>query len=72
MRVLEVEVVERAINVRRDRGGKVGAKLLLVRVVRDIDETLRMRIPEVALVRWAEVDLVLAQRRFDPVGEHAR
>ena len=30
-----------------------------------------MRIPEVALVRRAEVDLVLAQRRFDTVGEHA-
>jgi hypothetical protein len=66
------QVVVWAINVRWDRGSKVRAELLLVRVVRDIDETLRMRIPEVALVRRAKVDLVLAQRRFDPVGEHAR
>ena len=66
------QVVIWAIYVRRDRGGKVRAKLLLVRVVRDIDEPLRMRIPEVALVWRAEVDLILAQRRFDTVGEHAR
>ena len=32
-----VQVVVWAIYVRRDRGGKVRTKLLLVRVVRDID-----------------------------------
>jgi hypothetical protein len=64
------QVVIGAIYVRRDRGSKVRAKLLLVRVVRDINETLRMRVPEVALVRRAKVNLVLAQRRFNPVGEH--
>jgi len=41
-------------------------------VVRDVDEALRVRISKVALVRRAKVDLVLAQRRLDPVGKHAR
>ena len=41
-------------------------------MVCDVDEALRMRVPKVALVRRAEVDLVLAQRRLDPVREHAR
>jgi hypothetical protein len=69
---LHVQVVVWPVDVRRDRGGKVRAKLLLVRVVRDVDEALRMCIPKVARVRWAEVDLVLAQRRLDPIGEHTR
>lgn len=43
----------------------------MVRVVLDVDHALRMRVPEVALVRRADVDFALVKRVRDLVRENA-
>lgn len=59
-----------AVNIRWDRRGVIEAILLLICAVRNIDEPLCVRVPKVAMMRWAKMDLVLAQWRLDTVGEH--
>ena len=65
-------VIMRPVNVRWDRGGVVEAILVLICAVRDINEPLCMRVPKVAMMRGAKMDLVLTQWRLDTVGEDTR
>ena len=60
------------VNVRRNRRGVIEAILLLICAVRNIYEPLCVRVPKVAMMRRAKMDLVLAQWRLDTVGEHTR
>ena len=62
----------RPVNVRWDRGGVVEAILVLVCAVRNINEPLCVRVPKVAMMWGAKMDLVLAQWGLDTVGEHTR
>ena len=52
------------INVRRDRGSVIESVLLLICAVRNINKPLWVRVPKVAMMRWAKMDLVLAQWRL--------
>jgi hypothetical protein len=47
------------INVRRDRGGVIEAILLRICAVRNINEPLCVRVPKVAMIRRAKMDIVL-------------
>ena len=60
------------VNVRRDRGGVIETVLLLICAVRNINESLCVRVSKVAMMRRAKMDLVLAQWGLDTVGEHTR
>ena len=57
VRVVQVVVIVRAIDVGRNDAGKAAAVLLKVRFVLDINHALGIRIAKVALVRRPVVDL---------------
>jgi len=64
-------IVVGSVNIRRNRSCKIAAELLLVRAIGDIDEPLGVGVAQVAVVRRAEVDLVLAEGRRDAIWEDA-